>query len=437
MNRDALIRTELAAVDGQAPTPETPLGKHLAMAAAPFRFFRGSAGLFYRDLADGVAALPPALADLPPTRIQGDCHFSNFGFLTEEGCHTDDVIWCPNDYDDACMGPAGWDLLRYGVSLFLAADFARGIQSGRYSAEIRPEGKSPDIDHVHDAVEAFLVAYGRTCADIVDDPDVRDRVVNGFAKDHALGRAERKARRRAASGKDFATKSSLAKAAERQGDQMRFRDRPDRFEPLDPELAAEIIGVFRPHVDDRIHDVVRRLGAGTGSLDLDRFYLLVGPEPVDPRLNLYHVVEIKQQRPAAPLRHFPDLHPTNRLAPAHLTVDSQRRMQRRPDLVLDEAVWRDAHWLIRSRHHARVGLDPEDLITRKPKRFLGEIATASGEALALAHGRNDRRATDFEAAIAAVLNRKGRRNALIDAAAAYAHQVVEDWRHLHGLLGLT
>ncbi|WP_404380721.1 DUF2252 family protein [Caenispirillum salinarum] len=436
-DRAALIRTELKAVDGAPPRPKDPLPKHLKMARSPFRFFRGSAQLFYADLASGLLPVPEALRDVPLTRVQGDCHFSNFGFLTEEGSHGDAVIWCPNDYDDACMGRAAWDLLRFSVSLVLAAEYAVGVCGGTYDTEedAVPPGTGPEPEEAARAIESFLTAYARACADVVGDPDARDRVIAGFKKKHALGPAERKARKRTAGGKNFETKSSLAKAAEVRDGAWRFRDIPGRHGRLNEAERAEIVDAFRPYVDDAILDVVRRLGAGTGSVDVDRFYLLVGPPVLDPaRPHLNHVVEVKRQKPAAPLRHFPDISPTNRLDPAHLTVDCQRVMQRRPDMVLDEARWRGHHWLIRSRHFSRVGLDPEVLICEKPARMIEEYAEACGEALALAHARGDRRSTDLEAAMAGALVMDRTRETIRRAAVDYAGQVVEDWATLRGAL---
>jgi hypothetical protein len=193
---------------------------------------------------------------------------------------------------------------------------------------------------------------------------------------------------------------------------------------------------FRPYVDDDVLDLVRRLGAGTGSVDLDRYYLLVGPRDFGgvQDLPLCHIVEVKQQRPASPVHWFPDLSPVNRLNPAHLALDCQRRMQRRPDLVLDEVVWKGAHWLVRSRHHARVGVDPEDiaLAKKEPGERLAEYADACGEALALAHARGDLRSRRFEAAMAAAL--ADAEVDLIEAARGYAELTVEDRRLLRDIL---
>ena len=34
---------------------------------------------------------------------------------------------------------------------------------------------------------------------------------------------------------------------------------------------------------------------------------------------------------------------------------------KKPDLVLDEVKFENAHYLVRSRHHAKVGIDPQDI----------------------------------------------------------------------------
>jgi uncharacterized protein (DUF2252 family) len=438
--RTNLIRAELRRVDGIDPAA-APSGKHWKMSANPARFLRGSSQLFYTDIVQGTLELPRPLLEKPPlTTIMGDCHVSNFGFITEQGSHGDRVVFCPNDYDDACVGPAVWDLSRFLVSLLLTADYCRGILSADYcSGEIGDLAglQAASAEDALDAANEFLGAYRRTCRQSVLDPDRHMSALDHFPRKHVLGGLLRKARRRAAGGKDFETKSTLGKDVEVDDGRPRFRSRPERFALLDPGRAEAVRQAFRPYVDDDVLDLVQRLGAGTGSVNLERFYLLVGPEPFSGAddLPLCHVVEVKQQRPAAALYHFPDLSPVNRLNPAHLTVDCQRLMQRSPDLVLDEALWEGNHWLIRSRHHARVGVDPEDvaLAEKKPGKRLAQYAAACGEALALAHARGDRRSHRFEAAMTAHL--KAEAGPLIAAARNYAERVKDDWSLLRALLG--
>ena len=438
--RQRLIREELRRVDGQDPLGGQSVVKHVKMAADPYRFLRGAAQLFYADIKSGLLALPAPLVDgVPLTAILGDCHLSNFGFMTEEGSHGDQVVFAPNDFDDACIGPAAWDLARFCVSLFLAADHGRGILAGRYPSEEvdDPEDlRAPGQEDTLRAARAFLRVYRRTCAAIVADPERRMHAVEGFRKGHVLAKPLKKARKRAAGGKDFESKSSLGKAVEYASGRPGFRNRPDRYKRLQVARANAVCTAFRPYVYDAVLDIVQRVGAGTGSVNVARYYLLVGPDdfqgPDD--LPLCHVVEVKQQRAAAPLYHFPQLSPVNRLNPAHLTLDCQRLMQRRADLVLDEVFWEGAHWLVRSRHHARVGIDPEDVVLdrRRPGRRLKQYAKSCAEALALAHARGDRRSTRFEAAVVDCL--AANQDALLAATRAYARQAIEDWGLLREML---
>jgi uncharacterized protein (DUF2252 family) len=439
-SRRDLIRAELERVDGIDPAIGSGCAKHRKMAANPARFLRGSAQLFYTDIAQGAIDLPQDLVEEPPlTTVMGDCHVSNFGFITEQGSHGDRVVFCPNDFDDACIGPAVWDLTRFLVSIALTADYCRGVLSGDYVSEELEDSaglEAPSHSDAENAAREFLDAYRKTCRQSVRDADRHMDALHDFPKKHVLGDLLRKARRRAAGGEDFETKSSLSREVEIRDHRPCFRDRPGRLVRPDPDRAETVRQAFRPYVHDDILDLTQRIGAGTGSVNVERFYLLVGPRdflgPED--LPLCHLIELKQQRPASALFRFPNISPVNRLNPAHLTVDCQRLMQRGPDLVLDETFWESAHWLIRSRHHARVGIDPENvaLAKKNPGKRLSEYAATCGEALALAHARGDRRSSRFEAAMAARL--KAESDALIATAWRYAERVKEDHRLLSAML---
>lgn len=433
--RIQLIRDELSRVDGQVP--EAGLAKHHKMATNPFVFLRGSAQLFYADLASGVLSLPKAMEKLPLTTIMGDCHTSNFGFLSEEGSHGDSVIFAPNDFDDACIGHAGWDLARFCTSLVLCADYAQGLVAGRYTSETDIAGKATmDAVDLRPALEAFLAAYLEVCQAGIDHPNNRMRILSDFKKSHVLHKRYVKAKQRANGGQEFELKSSLAKEVDIDQTPLQFRDRSERFERLKQKTYHQLDYIFAPYMDDKVLDIVARLNAGTGSVNMERYYLLVGPEGYQGKqdLGLCHVVEVKQQRHAAPLYHFPDLSPVNRLNPAHLTVTCQQRMQRRPDLVLDEVEWKQAHWLVRSRHHARVGIDPEHITfgKRASKGGFIQYAATCGEALALAHCRGDRRSVQFEKAVNKILPKVSAE--LVDTCLDYAEVVKQDWAILNDLV---
>lgn len=88
--------------------------KFRKMAADPFAFYRGSACLFYADLAD----LDDRWADDRTSRvwIHGDLHAENFGtYMNDEGLLVFDV----NDFDEAYLGHFSWDIRRFVTSLAL------------------------------------------------------------------------------------------------------------------------------------------------------------------------------------------------------------------------------------------------------------------------------------------------------------------------------
>lgn len=103
------------------------------MAASPFSFFRGSAGLFAADLGPG-----------PVTGIQvqicGDAHLLNLGAYAAPDGH---LVFDLNDFDESLVGPWEWDLKRLCASVVLA-----GREAGHSDRSAQ------------DAVMALVWAYG-------------------------------------------------------------------------------------------------------------------------------------------------------------------------------------------------------------------------------------------------------------------------------------
>ncbi|OFC70845.1 hypothetical protein BFC18_10350 [Alteromonas confluentis] len=425
--RHQFVDTHILRIDGRSPDPL--LIKHAKMAQSPFTFYRGSAQLFYADWKAGNVQVDAALLSLPLTCVVGDCHMSNFGFMTEEGSHGDIIIFSPNDFDDACVGHAGWDIVRFLVSLELAREHCEGVRSGKYESAKQATNKAViDSEHVELAMDAFLDGYLTVCERVADDPTALYDAVEDIMPGTRLHKFYNKACARAAGGEEFLTKSALAKAVQMRDDGLAFRKNSDKFTPLAPHYYTAVKQAFAPYMDDDVIDIVQRNHAGTGSNNLDRFYFLVGPAKPhnEATFSRCHIVEVKQQREAAPLFYYPDLSPVNRLNPAHLTARCQRKMKRRPDLLLDEAEWSDKHWLIRSRHHARVGINPEDICmgNRSIDGGFVDFAQVCGEALAFAHCRGDRRSVEFELAALSVLETT--RDALRRISLEYAEQVKSD-----------
>jgi hypothetical protein len=90
------------------------------MSESPFKFFRGSAIIQARDLANSpVSGIT--------VQACGDCHLMNFGgYATPERTLVFDI----NDFDETFPAPWEWDVKRLGASLVLAArdrSFSRQI----------------------------------------------------------------------------------------------------------------------------------------------------------------------------------------------------------------------------------------------------------------------------------------------------------------------
>ncbi|BBN83962.1 hypothetical protein PA25_39470 [Pseudoalteromonas sp. A25] len=391
----------------------------------------------YKDFVDQHISLPQALFDIPLTCILGDCHTDNFGFISEEGSHGDTIIFTPNDFDDACIGHGVWDLFRFVTSLYLARHHASEVQMQSDDIKLRQKPLVSSAQ-VAEGARSFLLTYLQACEDSVNNKLTTQSALSSFDNEHILYKRWQKALQRKAGGAAFKTNSTLAKELDFDALPLAFKDDKQRFKRLEPHVYDQIVETFLPYVDDEILDVVERLSAGTGSHNLTRYYLLVGPKSAkmcEEEFQLCHIVEVKQQRMAAPLNYFTELSPINRLNAAHLTVNCQRKMQRRPDIVLDDVYWQNKHWLVRSRHHARVGCSPEDFMLGKRaalKNGFTQYAASCGHTLALAHMRGDRRSTLFQQAALEIIPRYV--DELISAAQNYAIQVQADQELLQLLL---
>ncbi len=84
--------------------------KYQMMAGSAFRFFRGTCHLFYEDLYK-----TDAFQQHPVSWICGDLHLENFGSYKGNNRL---VYFDLNDYDEAVLAPATWELARMVTSIF-------------------------------------------------------------------------------------------------------------------------------------------------------------------------------------------------------------------------------------------------------------------------------------------------------------------------------
>ncbi|MGW5069397.1 DUF2252 family protein, partial [Streptomyces cyaneofuscatus] len=129
------------------------------MAASPFAFLRGSAGLMAHDLmgtpVTGVGA-----------QLCGDAHAANFGLY---GDARGNLVIDLNDFDETVFGPWEWDLKRLATSLVLAGRTAGADEEtcrkgaydtvGAYRRTMRLLARLPALDAWNAIADEELVSH--------------------------------------------------------------------------------------------------------------------------------------------------------------------------------------------------------------------------------------------------------------------------------------
>ncbi|WP_217244805.1 DUF2252 domain-containing protein [Streptomyces sp. AC602_WCS936] len=257
------------------------------MAATPFAFLRGSAGLMAYDLArtpvTGIGA-----------QICGDAHAANFGLY---GDARGGLVIDLNDFDETVHGPWEWDLKRLAASIVLAGREAGADEdtcreaahdaAGAYRRTMRLLAKLPALDAWNAIADEELVSH----------TDAHD----------LLGTLERVSEKaRANTSGRFAAKST--EATEDGG--RRFVDAPPVLRRVPAAEAASVAAALEPYLatlsEDRlpllaryaVHDVAFRV-VGTGSVGTRSYVVLLLDHRGEPL-----VLQVKEARPSALLAHL-------------------------------------------------------------------------------------------------------------------------------------
>ncbi len=286
--------------------------KFRKMAASPFAFYRGSAPLFYAD----VAQLEDPWANERTSRvwIQGDLHAENFGtYMDSAGILVFDV----NDFDEAFLGHFTWDLRRMAASLALLG-FAKAVSDEAIERMIRTYAEA-----YLDQVRAFSTGD--------KDTEFRLTLENTEGVLHEVLLAARMETR-----VNLLARVTAVEGAERHfasGSGVRRLEDDERGE-VEEAFAAyldTIPDVKRQHsVSYSVKDVVGRTGFGIGSAGLPAYSLLV--EGRTQALENDVILSMKQGNVPAPSRVVDDEAIREYFShQGHRTAVSQRALQAHAD----------------------------------------------------------------------------------------------------------
>ena len=339
------------------------------MAATPFAFLRGSAGLMAYDLArtpmTGIGA-----------QICGDAHAANFGLY---GDARGGLVIDLNDFDETVHGPWEWDLKRLAASLVLAGREAGADEDtcrtaahgavGSYRRTMRLLAKLPVLDAWNAIADEELVSHA----------DARDLL-------GTLERVSEKARGNT-SGR-FAAKST--EAAEDGG--RRFVDASPVLRRIPDAEASAVAASLEEYLDtlseDRlpllarhtVHDVAFRV-VGTGSVGTRSYVVLLLDHRGEPL-----VLQVKEARPSALVPHLltAGFDAPSVAHEGRRVVLGQKRMQVVSDILLGWTTVDGLPFQVRQFRNRKGSVDPAALAADQ----IDDYGRMTGALLARAHAHS-------------------------------------------------
>ncbi|EON73679.1 DUF2252 domain-containing protein [Lysinibacillus sphaericus] len=252
---------------------EQRLEKYRKMRESPFRFFRGSAYLFYFD----VTKMPSIFhtADVRPTWIQGDMHLDNFGAFQNE---TGAIVFDVNDFDEGYVGSYLYDVVRMSVSIALYLE-----EQGLHIA-----AQKMSMHHFLQGYMDQLKRFQRK----QDDP-----LTLTFTKDNTKGPIKKVLKKL----ENRQRSHFLQDITSINDDGQRVFLWNEEVQPVSEDEHSAISNVLSNYV---IKDIAIKHGSGTASIGLKRYYILVDGE-TDALGVEDLVLEMKEVRTAIPAYFMP------------------------------------------------------------------------------------------------------------------------------------
>lgn len=285
--------------------------KYQNMQSSPFSFLRGTCHLFHAQL-----PITQVLAKAPATWLCGDLHLENFGSYKGDNRL---AYFDQNDFDETALAPCTWDALRLATSVLVASHPRKG-------------NSSPNIA----LAKAFLKAYSDTLA------EGKVRWIERDTADGPIRELLNSVRQRTRA--DFL---ELRTEVHRRHRRIRLDGR--KALPASEEQREHIFTFMEKFAAEQEHpeffsplDVARRI-AGTGSLGVDRYVILIHGKG-SPDGN--YLLDLKQALPSAPAAYSKITQPTWKNE-AERIVTIQRQAQAIPMAFLNPVLLNNNAYILR------------------------------------------------------------------------------------------
>ena len=265
--------------------------KYQKMRASPFVFMRGTCHLFYARL-PGINLFKSA----PLVWACGDLHLENFGSYKGDNRLT---YFDLNDFDEAALAPANWELVRVLTSILVAAPSLHVSQS---------EATALCKTYLRSYAQALSAGKAYWTERETAQGQIRDLLVSLRARQRAAfvdERTQLKSKRRMLK---IDGKRTLAASADQRRAVAAF---------MQKFATKQSLPAFF-----KVLDVARRV-AGTGSLGVERYTVLVAGKG---GIGGHYLLDFKHVLPSTLAPHFAALQPVFK-SEAQRVVQVQRRMQ--------------------------------------------------------------------------------------------------------------
>lgn len=261
-NRPAQVIEAIQVANAELPTADRQ-AKFAKMALSPYAFFRGTNPLYWDDIwRDWRFAL---FGGWPETQtwLQGDAHANNFSAY---GHHDDLIRYGMDDFDDALVGDYQYDVWRLAISVEL--DARENVKlSAKDTQKVLKKlllGYIDTLQRHHEGIPLHAVSL---------------ETATGPLKPFMQKVAKKQSR--------AGMLAKWTEVDETQG--RRFTRRPGKLANLPADVASQLKRLIEQEYQQtlshpvkeadpdhfRVKDTARRLGAGTGSLGVERYYVLI------------------------------------------------------------------------------------------------------------------------------------------------------------------
>ncbi len=273
--------------------------KYQAMATNAFAFFRGTCHLFYQDIPADAA-----IDKTPPVWVCGDLHLQNFGSFRGD----DRLVYFDiNDFDESVLAPSSWDTARFITSVLVGAH-TLGIND----------------EEAQGLCQCFLDSY-TAALKLGKARDIHPETATGLVRELLESLRTRDRR------------TFLTERTELRDRQRKLKIIPGKTSAVTPKERKKITSLINQWATSQpnpkffnVLDVAHRI-AGTGSLGLDRYVLLVEGNG-SPHRN--YLLDLKAARSSSLYPHL-QLHQPDWTSQADRIAAIQYRFQESPPALLN------------------------------------------------------------------------------------------------------